>query len=132
MTLLTVLQGNLAGARHQAFWVVHPTSGWLSTPTGLQIRLGQLSNSSPAAHAGSEVATDTSPGSRQIDEATAITGLSAGVSYTLAWTVYDAQADQYATPAVGTVTPTLLPVLTLPTVTDITATTVRPRVTITF
>jgi hypothetical protein len=86
-----------------AYWIAHATSGWVATPTGAQIKLGNQSDNSAASYSGTESGFATS-GTIQIDEATAITGLSAGVSYTTAWTVWDDVANTYATPVVGTVT----------------------------
>jgi len=86
-----------------AYWIAHATSGWVSTPTGAQIRAGNQSNNSAASYSGTESGFATS-GTIQIDEAAAITGLSAGTSYTTAWTVWDDVLDIYATPVVGTVT----------------------------
>jgi hypothetical protein len=86
-----------------AYWIANPTSGWLSTPTGAQIKAGKLSNgTTDAAFAGSEAFAAES-GTGQITEATAISGASAGTQYTIAWTIWDDVADNYATPAVGTI-----------------------------
>jgi hypothetical protein len=86
-----------------AYWIAHPTTGWLSTPTGAQIKAGKLSNgTTDAAFAGSEAFTETA-GTGQITEATAISGASAGTEYTIAWTIWNDEADDYATPAVGTI-----------------------------
>jgi hypothetical protein len=91
-----------------AYWVAHATSSWpgnhAANDTGAaQIKAGNLSTGSAASYSGTESGFATS-GTIQIDEATAITGLSAGVSYTTAWTVWDDVANTYATPVVGTVT----------------------------
>lgn len=86
-----------------AYWIAHATASWPGTPTGAQIAAGNLSSGSPASYSGSETGFATS-GTVTIDEATAITGLAAGTSYTTAWTVYDDVALTYATPTVGTVT----------------------------
>jgi hypothetical protein len=86
-----------------AYWIVHPASGWPGSPSGAQIAAGNLSDDSAASRAGSESGFATS-GTVIIDEATAITGLSASTAYKLAWTVYDDVAQTYATPVIGDIT----------------------------
>lgn len=84
-----------------AYWIAHPTTGWLVTPTGAQIKDGFLSDgTTSAAFSGFESGFATT-GTIQIDETTAITTASAGVEYTQAWTVYDDVATTYSTPTVG-------------------------------
>jgi hypothetical protein len=103
--LLTLLQLNLqSSAQYQAYWIAHAAASWPGVPTGAQIKAGNLSNSSPASYSGSEPVTDSSTGTRTIDEATAITGLSASTAYTLAWVVWDSVADTYSNVVVGDVT----------------------------
>ena len=103
--LLTLLQLNLqSSAQYQAYWIAHAAASWPGVPTGAQIKAGNLSNSSPASYSGSEPVTDSSTGTRTIDEVTAITGLSANTAYTLAWVVWDSVADTYSNAVVGDVT----------------------------
>jgi hypothetical protein len=103
--LLTLLQLNLqSSAQYQAYWIAHAAASWPGVPTGAQIKAGNLSNSSPASYSGSEPVTDSSTGTRTIDEATAITGLTASTAYTLAWVVWDSVADTYSNVVVGDVT----------------------------
>jgi hypothetical protein len=103
--LLTLLQLNLqSSAQYQAYWIAHAAASWPGVPTGAQIKAGNLSNSSPASYSGSEPVTDSSTGTRTIDEVTAITGLSASTAYTLAWVVWDSVADTYSNVVVGDVT----------------------------
>jgi hypothetical protein len=103
--LLTLLQLNLqSSAQYQAYWIAHAAASWPGVPTGAQIKAGNLSNSSPASYSGSEPVTDSSTGTRTIDEVTAITGLSANTAYTLAWVVWDSVADTYSNVVVGDVT----------------------------
>ena len=103
--LLTLLQLNLqSSAQYQAYWIAHVAASWPGVPTGAQIKAGNLSNSSPASYSGSEPVTDSSTGTRTIDEVTAITGLSANTAYTLAWVVWDSVADTYSNAVVGDVT----------------------------
>jgi hypothetical protein len=103
--LLTLLQLNLqSSAQYQAYWIAHAAASWPGVPTGAQIKAGNLSNSSPASYSGSELVTDSSTGTRTIDEVTAITGLSANTAYTLAWVVWDSVADTYSNVVVGDVT----------------------------
>jgi hypothetical protein len=103
--LLTLLQLNLqSSAQYQAYWIAHAAASWPGVPTGAQIKAGNLSNSSPASYSGSEPVTNSSTGTRTIDEVTAITGLSASTAYTLAWVVWDSVADTYSNVVVGDVT----------------------------
>jgi hypothetical protein len=103
--LLTLLQLNLqSSAQYQAYWIAHAAASWPGVPTGAQIKAGNLSNSSPASYSGSEPVTNSSTGTRTIDEVTAITGLSANTAYTLAWVVWDSVADTYSNVVVGDVT----------------------------
>jgi hypothetical protein len=103
--LLTLLQLNLqSSAQYQAYWIAHAAASWPGVPTGAQIKAGNLSNSSPASYSGSEPVTDSSTGTRTIDEITTITGLSASTAYTLAWVVWDSVADTYSNVVVGDVT----------------------------
>jgi hypothetical protein len=103
--LLTLLQLNLqSSAQYQAYWIAHAAASWPGVPTGAQIKAGNLSNSSPASYSGSEPVTNSSTGTRTIDEITAITGLSANTAYTLAWVVWDSVADTYSNVVVGDVT----------------------------
>lgn len=83
-----------------AYWIAHPDASWPGTPTGAQIAAGNLSSGSPAAYAGSETAPGS--GSGTITEATAVTGLTAGTAYRIAWVVYDAVSDTYSNVVVGT------------------------------
>ena len=102
--LLTLLQLNLqSSAQYQAYWIAHAAASWPGVPTGAQIKAGNLSNSSPASYSGSEPVTNSSTGTRTIDEVTSITGLSASTAYTLAWVVWDSVADTYSNVVVGDV-----------------------------
>jgi hypothetical protein len=86
-----------------AYWVAHAAGSWPGTPTGAQVKAGQLSTGSAASYSGSESGVATS-GTIQIDEATAITGLAAGTAYTTAWVVYDDVALTYSNVTTGDVT----------------------------
>lgn len=83
-----------------AYWIAHPDASWPGTPTGAQIAAGKLSNNNAAAYAGSEAAPTS--GSGTITEATAITGLTGGTAYRIAWVVYDSASDTYSNVVVGT------------------------------
>lgn len=65
------------------YWVAYPAAG--SAPTAAQIAAGQDATGSAALASGSE--PYTSPG--VYDEATAITSLSAGTAYRVAWVAFD-------------------------------------------
>ena len=98
--MLLLLGLNLDGLASGAYWIAHPDSTWPGTPTGAQIAAGKLSNNNNAAYAGSESAPTS--GSGTITEATAITGLTGGTSYRIAWVVYDSVSDTYSNVVVGT------------------------------
>jgi len=75
-----------------AYWVIDLAS--YAAPTNAQIAAGQRTGGVAAAWAGSEAFAATS-GSGTITEATAASGLSAGVEYRLSWTILDDAAGDY-------------------------------------
>lgn len=84
-----------------AYWIVETADDWVSDPaiTGAQIEAGNLADNTAAFKSGSETGFDTT-GEVTITEATAET-LTAGTAYKVAWTVYDSDLAEYATPVVG-------------------------------
>ena len=86
-----------------AYWIAHATSGWTGTPTGAQIAAGDQSDNSNAAFSGYEAFTET-VGTGTITEATATSGATAGVEYTVAWVIYDDVAANYSNVTTGTFT----------------------------
>ena len=84
-----------------AYWIAHATSGWTGTPTGAQIAAGDQSDNSNAAFSGYEAFTETA-GTGTITEATATSGATAGVEYTVAWVIYDDVAADYSNVTTGT------------------------------
>lgn len=75
-----------------AYWVIDLAS--YAPPSNAQIAAGQRTGSVAAAWAGSEAFAATS-GSGTVTEATAASGLSAGVEYRLSWTILDDAAGDY-------------------------------------
>ncbi len=84
-----------------AYWIAHATSGWTGTPTGAQIAAGDQSDNSNAAFSGYEAFTETA-GTGTITEATATSGATAGISYTVAWVIYDDVEANYSEVETGT------------------------------
>ena len=84
-----------------AYWIAHATSGGTGTPTGAQIALGDQSDNSNAAFSGYEAFTETA-GTGTITEATATSGATAGIEYTVAWVIYDDVAANYSNVTTGT------------------------------
>jgi len=84
--LLTLLSGGSVVPR--LYYVVGLASGW-SDPTDVEVVAGQLSGGGPATAAASEVAPTTTT---TFDFA-AVTGLTSGVSYRVAFVWYDGTGD---------------------------------------
>lgn len=84
-----------------AYWIAHATSGWTGTPTGAQIKDGKQSDNSTATYNGSEAFAATT-GTGSITEATATSSATPGISYTVAWVIYDDVAADYSEVETGT------------------------------
>ena len=90
------------------YWIAHPTALWPGVPTVQNILDERLSNNSGAEASGFETATDTSWGTRNVDEFTAITGLVVNTNYTIAAVIFDDVTLVYSNVSIGTETTFIL------------------------
>ena len=88
-----------------AYWIANPTSTWAAgTLSGAEIAAGLMADGTTSAQfSGSEPFTATT-GTDSITEATATSGATAGISYTVAWVIYDDVAANYSNVTTGTFT----------------------------
>ena len=86
------------------FWIAHPTASWPGVPSPGQIINRQLSSGANAQFFGEEAAVDVSPGTRNIDEAVAITGTEVNTSYTIAAVTFNNVTLVYSNVTLGTET----------------------------
>ena len=87
-----------------AYWIANPTSTWAAgTLSGAEIAAGLMADGATSAQfSGYEAFTET-VGTGTITEATATSGATAGVEYTVAWVIYDPDATpQYSDVETGT------------------------------